>query len=116
MPAVKNSFYISRDDVIEFKIENNKSKKIVGFYQTWLQETRGKQLKSKDDEKKANFLMGLLKKRLAKSEVSNQQTLRSLKDLNVIFLTMNSLVNCKLRIFLLIRVLVEQKAEFFKKR
>ena len=63
MPAIKKSFNLMGDDIVELSTENDAFKIKIGEYdEKWLQESKDKLLKQIDDEKRANLIMFRLKK------------------------------------------------------
>ena len=67
MPAIKKAFNSMGDDIIELSTENDALKNQIGQYdEKWLQESKEKLLKDKDDEKRANLIMSRMKKQMNK--------------------------------------------------
>ena len=63
MPAIKKSFYLLGDDIVELSTENDAFKNKIGSYdEKWLEESKEKLLKELDDEKRANLIMSGMKK------------------------------------------------------
>ena len=68
MPAIKKSFNVLGDDIIELSTENDVLKNQIGEYdQKWLEESKAKLLKDIDDEKRANLIMSRMKKQMNKN-------------------------------------------------
>ena len=68
MPAIIKSFDVLGDDIIELSVENNAMKNQIGDYnQKWLDESKTKQLKGINDEKRANIIMVRMKKQMNKN-------------------------------------------------
>ena len=67
MPAIKKTFNVLGDDIIELSVENDALKNQIGDYdQKWLEETKAKLLKDINDEKRANLIMSRMKKQMNK--------------------------------------------------
>ena len=67
MPAIKKAFNLKGDNLVELGVGNESLKKQIGEYdQKWLQESKLKQLKEIDDEKRANLFMSRIKKQMNK--------------------------------------------------
>ena len=67
MPAIKKTFDLLCDDIVELATENEAVKNQIGdFDQKWLEESKAKLLKQIDDEKKANLVLSRLKKQMNK--------------------------------------------------
>ena len=67
MPAIKKSFDIMGDDIVELSAKNDALKDKTGAYdEKWLQESKAKFLKQIDDEKRANLIMARMQKQLKK--------------------------------------------------
>ena len=67
MPAIKKSFDLMRDDIVELSTENESLKNKIGSYDAkWLEESKGKLLKQIDDEKRTNLIMSRMKKQMEK--------------------------------------------------
>ena len=67
MPAIKKSFYLLGDDIVELSTENVASKNQTGDYdEKWLEESKANLLKQIDDEKRANITMSRMKKQMNK--------------------------------------------------
>ena len=65
MPALKKSFDLMGDDVVELTTEDESLKSKNGFYdRKCLDESKAKLLKQKDDEKRANLKMSRMKKQM----------------------------------------------------
>ena len=67
MPAIKKTFNLMGDDIIELSTENDALKnKIDSYDERWLEESKAKLLKEIDDEKRANIIMSRMKKQMNK--------------------------------------------------
>ena len=67
MPAIKKTFNLLGDDIVELSTENDALKGQIGDYdEKWLQETKDKLLKQIDDKKRADLIMFRMKKQLYK--------------------------------------------------
>ena len=67
MPAIKKSFLLMGDDIVELGVENESLKSQIGEYdEKWLQESKAKLLKEIDDEKRANLIIYRMKKQMNK--------------------------------------------------
>ena len=67
MPAIKKTFNLLGDDLVELSTENDALKNKIGSYdEKWLEESRAKLLKQFDDEKRATLFMSRMKKQLEK--------------------------------------------------
>ena len=67
MPAIKKTFNLLGDDLIELSTENDGLKNKMGSYdKKWLEESKAKLLKVTDDEKRANLFMSRMKKQIDK--------------------------------------------------
>ena len=67
MPAVKKTFNLMGDDIVELSVENEFLKNQIGDYdEKWFQEPKAKLLKDIDDEKRAIKIMSRMKKQMAK--------------------------------------------------
>ena len=67
MPAIKKTFNVLGDDIIEISVENDALKNQIGDYdQKWLEESKAKLLKDINDEKRANLTMSRMKKQMNK--------------------------------------------------
>ena len=67
MPAIKKAFNLMGDDIVELSVENEYLKNQIGDYdEKWLQESKAKQLKGIDDEKRAILIMSRMKKQMNK--------------------------------------------------
>ena len=67
MPAIKKTFNVLGDDIIELSVENDALKNQIGDYdQKWLEESKAKLLKDINDEKRANLFMSRMKKQMNK--------------------------------------------------
>ena len=67
MPAIKEAFILMGNDIVDLSTENDALKEKIGDYdEKWLQESKEKQLKDIDDEKRANLIMTRMKKQMNK--------------------------------------------------
>ena len=67
MPAIKEAFTLMGNDIVDLSTENDALKEKIGDYdEKWLQESKEKLLKDKDDEKRANLIMSRMKKQMNK--------------------------------------------------
>ena len=67
MPAIKESFTLMGNDIVDLSTENDALKEKIGDYdEKWLQESKEKLLKDIDDEKRANLIMSRMKKQMNK--------------------------------------------------
>ena len=67
MPAIKKTFNVLGDDIIELSVENDALKNQIDDYdQKWLEESKAKLLKDINDEKRANVVMFRMKKQMNK--------------------------------------------------
>ena len=67
MPAIKKSFNLLGDDIIELSTENDVLKNQIGEYdQKWLEESKTKLLKDINDKKRADLIMSRMKKQMNK--------------------------------------------------
>ena len=67
LPAIKKSFNLLGDDIVELSRENDALKNKIGSYdEKWLEESKAKLLKQIDDEKRANLIMSRMKKQMEK--------------------------------------------------
>ena len=67
MPAIKKSFNLLGDGIVELSTENVALKNKIGSYgENWLQESKEKLFKQIDDEKRANLIMSRMKKQMEK--------------------------------------------------
>ena len=67
MPAIKKSFNLMGDNIVELGVENESLKNQIGDYdKKWLQESEAKLIKDIDDEKRANLIMSRMKKQMNK--------------------------------------------------
>ena len=63
MPAIKKSFNLLGDDIVDLSTENDALKNQIGDYdRKWLEESKAKLLKVINDEKRANLIMSRMKK------------------------------------------------------
>ena len=71
MPAIKKSFSLLGDDIVELYTENDALKNKIGSYdKKWLEESKNKMLKQIDDEQRANLIMSRMKKQMEKQKHS----------------------------------------------
>ena len=69
MPAIKKTFNVLGDDIIELSVENDALKNQTSDYdQEWLEFSKAKLLKDIDDEKRANLVMSRMKKQMNKNK------------------------------------------------
>ena len=67
MPAIKEAFTLMGNDMVDISTENDALKEKIGDYdEKWLQKSKEKLLKDKDDEKRANLIMSRMKKQMNK--------------------------------------------------
>ena len=67
MPAIKKTFNLLGDDIVDLSTENDALKNKIGSYdEKWLEESKNKMLKQIDDEKSANLIMTRMKKQMEK--------------------------------------------------
>ena len=67
MPAIKKTFNLLGDDIVELSTENDALKnKIRSYDEKWLEESKNKMLKQIDDEKRASLIMPRMKKQMEK--------------------------------------------------
>ena len=67
MPAIKKTFNLMGDDIIELSVGNESLKNQIGDYdEKWLQESKAKLLKDINDEKRATLIMSRMKKQMDK--------------------------------------------------
>ena len=67
MPAIKKSFNLLGDDVVELSTENDALKNRIGSYdEKWLEESKARLLQQIEDEKRANLVMSSMKKQMNK--------------------------------------------------
>ena len=67
MPAIKEAFTLMGNDIVDLSTENDTLKEKIGDYdEKWLEESKEKLLKDKDDEKRANLIMSRMKKQMNK--------------------------------------------------
>ena len=68
MPAIKEAFTLMGNDIVDLSTENDALKEKIGDYdEKWLQESKEKLLKDKDDEKRASLIMSRMKKQMNKN-------------------------------------------------
>ena len=71
MPAIKKTFILLGDDIVELSTENDSLKTKIGSYdEKWLEESKNKVLKQIDDEKRANLIMSRMEKQKEKHQFS----------------------------------------------
>ena len=64
MPAIKKTFNLMGNDIVELSTENDALKNKIGSdHEKWLEESKTKLLKQFDDEKRANSIMSRMKNR-----------------------------------------------------
>ena len=69
MPAIKKSFNLSGDDIVEISTENDALKiKKVDYDGKWFQKSKDKLLKQIEDEKIAILVMSRMKKQINKQQ------------------------------------------------
>ena len=67
MPAIKKTFDLLGDDIVDLSTENDALKNKIGDYdEKWLEESKNKMLNQIDDEKRANLIMSRMKKQMEK--------------------------------------------------
>ena len=67
MPAIKKTFDLMSDDIVDLSTENNFLRNKIGSYdEKWLEESETKLFKQIDDEKKAILIMSRMKKQMNK--------------------------------------------------
>ena len=67
VPAIKKTFNLLGDDIIELSVENDALKNQIGDYdQKWLEESKTKLLKDIKDEKRGNLIMFRMKNQMNK--------------------------------------------------
>ena len=67
MPAIKKTFDLLGDDIVDLSTENDALKNQIGDYdERWLQESKAKLLKEIDNEKRAKLNMSRMKKQMNK--------------------------------------------------
>ena len=65
MPAIKETFDLLDDDIVEVPLENESLKVKIGSYDVkWLEESKAKRLKQIDDEKRGNLIMSRKEKQM----------------------------------------------------
>ena len=65
MPAIKKTFNVLGDDIIELSVESDALKNQIGDYdQKWLEKSKAKLLKDINDEKRANLNISRMKKQM----------------------------------------------------
>ena len=66
-PAIKEAFTLMGNGIVDLSTENDALKEKIGDYdEKWLQESKEKLLKYRDDEKRANLIMSRMKKQMIK--------------------------------------------------
>ena len=67
MPAIKKSFDLMGDDIVELSTKNDVLKNRIGAYEEkWSEEAKAKLLKQIDDDKRANLIMASMQKKMKK--------------------------------------------------
>ena len=67
MPAIKKTFNLMGDGIVDLTVENDALKNQIGEYdEKWLRESKAKLLKDIDDEKRSNLIMSRMKKQMNK--------------------------------------------------
>ena len=67
MPAIKKSFNLLGDEIVDLSTENDALKNKIGDYdEKWLQESKAKLLKDIDDKKRTELIMSRMKKQMEK--------------------------------------------------
>ena len=67
MPAIKKTFNLLGDNLVELSTENDALKNKIGSYdKKWLEESKARLLQQIDDEKRANLIMSRMKKQMNK--------------------------------------------------
>ena len=67
MPAIKKTFNLLADDIVQLSTENDALKNKSGSYdEKLLEESKARLLQQIDDEKRANLVMSRLKKQMQK--------------------------------------------------
>ena len=67
MPAIKKSFDLMCDDIVELSTENESLKNRKGAYdEKWLEESKAKLLKEIEDDKRANLILSRMQKQMKK--------------------------------------------------
>ena len=67
MPAIKKSFVLMGDNIVELSEENETLKSPIGDYdEKWLEEPKAKLLKQIDDENRANLITSRMQKQMKK--------------------------------------------------
>ena len=67
MPAIKKTFNLLGNDIVDLSTENDALKEKIGSYdEKWLEESKNRMLKQIDDEKRANLIMSRMKKQMEK--------------------------------------------------
>ena len=66
MPAIKKTFNLLGNDIVDLSTENDALKKIGSYDEKWLEESKNRMLKQIDDEKRANLIMSRMKKQMEK--------------------------------------------------
>ena len=68
MPAIKKTFNLMGDDIVELSVENESLKNQMGDYdKKWRQESKAKLLKDIADERRANLIMSRKKNQMNKN-------------------------------------------------
>ena len=67
MPAIKKTFDLMGDHIVDLSTENETLKNQIGDYdQKWLEKSKANLLKQNDDEKRASLIMSRMKKQMEK--------------------------------------------------
>ena len=67
VPAMKKTFDLLGDDIVDLSTKNDALKNKIGSYdERWLEGSKAKLLKQKDDERRANLIMFRMKKQMEK--------------------------------------------------
>ena len=67
MPAIKKTFNVLGDDIVELHTEYESLKNKIGSYdEKWLEDSKARLLQRIDDEKRANLIMSRMKKQMNK--------------------------------------------------
>ena len=68
MPAIRKAVNLMGDDIVDLSTENDALKNKIGSYdEKWLKESKAKQLKEIDDEKKPNLILCRLERQIKKT-------------------------------------------------
>ena len=67
MLAIKKSYKLMGDDIVELCTENDALKNKTGSYdEKWLEESKAKPLKQINDDKRANLIMSTMQNKMKK--------------------------------------------------